>query len=99
MAEEIASVWTCCPHPLLYSVQVPPDYLTLESTKEGDPDKRESMEEADKRSVGGFFCVYLVYFVCTLVCMCVLVCVYARGVRLSKNVVSRLLPIIAYEIS
>ena len=33
------------------SVQVPPDYLTLESAKEGDPDKRESLEEADKRCV------------------------------------------------
>ena len=78
MAEEIASVWTCCPHPLLYSVQVPPDYLTLESTKEGDPDKRESMEEADKRCVGGrvLLCVLCVLCVCVRVCACMCMCVY-----------------------
>ena len=29
--------------PLSLSVQVPPDYLTLKSSKEGDPDKRGSL--------------------------------------------------------
>ena len=69
--------------PLSLSVQVPPDYLTLESTKEGDPDKRESLEEADKRCVCVNMCVYgmcvcvwcVVWCVCVCVCVCVCMCV------------------------
>ena len=78
----------CASHfPLSISLQVPPDYLTLESTKEGDPDKRESLEEADKRCVWCVWvcvcvvcvwvcvCVVCVCVVCGYVCVCVCVCV------------------------
>ena len=58
----------CILCPLSLSVEVPPDYLTLESSKEGDPDKRETVEEADKR------CVHARARVC--VCVCVCVCVH-----------------------
>ena len=63
--------------PLLLSVQVPPDYLTLESSKEGDPDKRESLEEADKRCVCACVraCVCACVRVCVRACVCVYTCV------------------------
>ena len=56
----------CILCPLSLSVEVPPDYLTLESSKEGDPDKRETLEEADKRCVSG--CVFMCVCVCTDQC-------------------------------
>ena len=60
----------CILCPLSLSVEVPPDYLTLESSKEGDPDKRETVEEADKRCV----CGRVFMFVCVLTSVGMSVC-------------------------